>query len=101
MTHNIRTGVSLYSFQDDYYEGRRDLEGCIAAAAELGAEGIETLAEQMMPGYPHLSDDFYATFAGWMTRYGTVSVAHDMFLDTKKYPDRLLTHDEITAIDRR
>ena len=31
MNHDIRTGVSLYSFQEDYYEGRRDLEGCIAA----------------------------------------------------------------------
>lgn len=97
MNHDLRTGVSLYSFQEDYYEGRRDLEGCIAAAAELGAEGIETLAEQMMPGYPNLTDEFYATFAGWMTTYGTVSVAHDLFLDTKKWPDRLLSHDEMVA----
>jgi len=67
MTHDLRTGVSLYSFQEDYYVGRRDLEGCIAAAAELGAEGIETLAEQMMPGFPNLTDEFYQTFAGWMT----------------------------------
>ncbi|WP_228489237.1 sugar phosphate isomerase/epimerase family protein [Raineyella fluvialis] len=101
MTHDLRTGVSLYSFQEDYYEGRRDLEGCIAAAAELGAEGIETLAEQMMPGYPDLSDDFYATYAGWMQTYGTVSVAHDLFLDTKKWPDRLLSHDEMVASVRR
>ncbi|MCV2394380.1 sugar phosphate isomerase/epimerase [Actinotalea sp. M2MS4P-6] len=97
MAHDIRTGASLYSFQDDYFEGKRDLEGCIAAAAELGAEGIETLAEQMMPGFPDLSDEFYATFAGWMEKYGTVSVAHDMFLDTKKYKHRELTHDEMVA----
>lgn len=95
MSYDLRTGVSLYSFQDDYYEGRLDLEGCIRTAAELGAEGIETIGEQMMPGFPNLTEEFYATFAGWMEQYHTVSVAHDLFLDTKKWRDRLLTHDEM------
>ena len=95
MSYDIKRGVSLYSFQEDYYEGRRTLEQCIAATAELGAVGIETLAEQMMPGFPRLSDEFYDQFAGWMTKYGTVSVAHDMFLDTKRYKDRLLTDSEM------
>lgn len=101
MSSDIRTGASLYSFQEDYFEGRRDLEGCIAAAAECGAVGIETLAEQMMPGFPNLSDEFYDTFAGWMTKYGTVSVAHDLFVDTKKFPGRMMTHDEMVASVRR
>lgn len=101
MTYDIRTGVSLYSFQEDYYEGRRDLEGCIAAAAQTGAVGIETLAEQMMPGFPDLDEEFYAAFAGWMNRYGTVSVAHDLFLDTKRWPDRMLRHEEMVASVRR
>ena len=95
MSYDIKRGVSLYSFQEDYYEGRRTLEQCIAATADLGAVGIETLAEQMMPGFPRLSDEFYDQFAGWMTKYGTVSVAHDMFLDTKRYKDRLLTDSEM------
>ncbi len=101
MSYDLRTGASLYSFQEDYYEGRRDLEGCIAAAAECGAEGIETLAEQMMPGFPNLSDEFYATYAGWMEKYHTVSVAHDLFLDTKKFPGRLMTFDEMVASMKR
>ena len=97
MTQGIRRGISLYSFQDDYFEGRRDLEGCIAAAAELGATGIETLGEQMMPGFPHLPESFYATYAGWMEKYGTVSVAHDLFLDTKKFKGRMMTPDEMVT----
>lgn len=97
----IKRGCSLYSFQEDYYEGRRDLEGCIAAAAAAGATGIESLAEQMMPGFPNLDDEFYARYAGWMRTYGTVSWAHDLFLDTKRYKDRLLTFEEMTASVRR
>lgn len=101
MSNGIKRGISLYSFQDAYFEGRLDLEGCIAATAALGATGIETLGEQMMPGFPQLSDAFYADYAGWMQRYGTVSVAHDLFLDTKKFQGRLMTHDEMVASLKR
>ena len=101
MTSQIKRGVSLYSFQEDYYEGRRTLEQCIAAVAEIGATGIETIAEQMMPGFPNLTDAFYSEFGGWMQKYGTVSVAHDLFLDTKKYKNRLLSHEEMVESVKR
>lgn len=101
MAETMKTGVSLYSYQEDYYEGRLSMEGCIAEAARAGATGIETIAEQMMPGFPNLSDAFYATFAGWMAKYGMVSVAHDLFLDTKRYKHRELTHDEMVESLRR
>lgn len=94
-------GVSLYSFQQAFYLGRMSLEDCIASSAELGATGIETLAEQMMPGFPHLPDSFYRTWHGWMERYGTTPTAHDMFLDTKRWKDRLLTHDEMVESVKR
>jgi sugar phosphate isomerase/epimerase len=97
----IKRGVSLYSFQEEYFLRELDLEGCIAVAAELGATGIETLAEQMMPGFPRLTDAFYDQWHEWMVQYGTTPVAHDMFLDTKRYKDRLLTHDEMVESVRR
>jgi Glyoxalase/Bleomycin resistance protein/Dioxygenase superfamily len=50
---------------------------CIAACAKIGAWGIESLAEQMMPGFPDLPDTFYEQFKGWMEKYGTVSTCHD------------------------
>jgi sugar phosphate isomerase/epimerase len=93
----VKRGVSLYSFQEEYLLGKLSLEGCIATAADMGATGIETLAEQMMPGFPRLGDDFYATWRGWMERYGTEPTAHDMFLDTKLYKDRELTEGECVA----
>jgi sugar phosphate isomerase/epimerase len=90
----IKRGISLYSFQEEYFLRTMTLEQCIAKASELGALGIESLAEQMMPGFPHLSDQFYDQWHGWMAQYGTVSVCHDMFLDTKRYKHRLLTEQE-------
>ncbi len=66
----------------------------MAQAAAIGAYGIESLAEQMMPGFPNLPDAFYACWQEWMRQYHAVSVCHDMFLDTKRYKTRLLTEDE-------
>lgn len=77
------------------------LEDGIAASAGMGALGIETVAEQMMPGFPNLPDAFYEQWHTWMDRYGTRPTAHDMFLDTKRWPGRLLTHEEMVASVRR
>jgi sugar phosphate isomerase/epimerase len=90
-------GVSLYSFQQLYYLREKTLEELVEIAAGMGALGIETIAEQMMPGFPHLPDSFYEQWHGWMERYGTTPTAHDMFLDTKRWKDRPLTHEEMVA----
>lgn len=92
--HQIKRGVSLYSFQEEYFLRKMSLEDCIATCASMGAYGIETLAEQMMPGFPNLSDAFYDQWHGWMAKYGTTPTCHDMFLDTKRHKGRLLTEDE-------
>ncbi len=102
MTPNtIKRGVSLYSFQEEYFLRKMSLEDCIATSSEIGAYGIESLAEQMMPGFPHLTDAFYEQWHGWMEKYGTVSVCHDMFLDTKKFKNRLMTEaEQLASIER-
>lgn len=90
----IKRGVSLYSFQEEFFLRKMTLEDCVAACASMGAYGIESLAEQMMPGFPNLDDAFYDGWHAMMAKYGTVSVCHDMFLDTKKFRGRLMTLDE-------
>ena len=96
----IKRGVSLYSYQHEYVHGTLDLEGAVAEAAKVGAVGIETLAEQMVPGFPFpgqsdLPDSFYSWWKDLMDRYGTTPTVHDMFLDTKRYRGRLLNLDEM------
>jgi sugar phosphate isomerase/epimerase len=93
-THSVKRGVSLYSYQEEYFLRKLSLEQCIAQAAAVGAFGIESLAEQMMPGFPRLTDAFYANWHEWMDKYRTVPVCHDMFLDTKRYKGRLMTEAE-------
>ena len=92
--HNIKRGVSLYSFQEEYFLRKLSLEDCIAKAAAIGAKGIEIIGEQMVPGFPKLTDAFVDQWFGWMGKYGTTPVCHDMFLDTKRFKHRLLTPEE-------
>ena len=98
---SIKRGVSLYSFQEEYFLRTLSLEDCIRTAGQIGARGIEIIPEQSIPGYPHLTDEFVATWFGWMRQYGTTPVATDLFLDTKLYPDRWLTLEEQVASVRR
>lgn len=100
-SHGIRRGVSLYSFQEEYFLRTMTVEDCVAAAAGMGARGIEIIPEQSIPGYPHLTDGFVARWHEWMDTYGTTCVATNAFLDTRLHPDRLLTLDEQTASVRR
>ncbi|MEV6345546.1 TIM barrel protein [Actinoplanes sp. NPDC051851] len=94
MTTKIKRGVSLYSLQEEFFLRKLTLEQCIAEMSRLDIRGIETIAEQMMPGYPNLPDGFYEQWHGWMKQYGTVPTAHDMFLDTKLHRDRPLSLEE-------
>ena len=89
--HTVKRGVSLYSFQEEYFLRTLSLEDCIAAAAGFGARGIEIIPEQSIPGFPHLTDGFVESWFGWMEKYGTTPVATDLFLDTKLHPERWLT----------
>ncbi|WP_431873823.1 sugar phosphate isomerase/epimerase family protein [Amycolatopsis sacchari] len=96
-----RRGVSLYSFQEEYFLRTMSVEDCVAASAAMGAKGIEIIPEQSIPGYPVLTDEFVARWHGWMETYGTTPVATNAFLDTKLHPDRWLTLEEQVASVRR
>ena len=37
---SIKRGISLYSYQENFYLGKLDLEGMIREAAKTGATGI-------------------------------------------------------------
>ena len=48
MNCDMKRSISLYSYQDEYYDGKLDLEGCLRETAKTGATGVELLAEQMI-----------------------------------------------------
>jgi sugar phosphate isomerase/epimerase len=95
MENNIKRGVSLYSYQEEFFLQKMSLEDCIAAAAATGATGIEIVGEQSIPGCPNIpSDAFVNQWMEWMEKYNVTPVAHDMFLDYNKKKGHYWTDTE-------
>lgn len=92
--HSIKRGVSLYSFQEEYFLRKMTLEDILATTAELDIPGVEIVGEQMIPGYPEIEDSFFDRWHGWLEKYGLTPVCLDLFLDTNKFKDRTMTEKE-------
>ena len=99
--HQIRRGVSFYSYQEEYFLRTMSLEDCVREAAAIGAYGLEIIPEQSMIGYPNPGEEFYTQWDQWMEQYGTTTIATDLFIDTKRYPGRSMTLAEGTASVRQ
>jgi hypothetical protein len=95
--HSIKRGVSLYSFQEEYFLRKMTLEDIIATTQKLDIPGIEIIGDQMIPFYPNIPEPFFDEWHGWMEKYGRTPVCVDMFLDWNKYKGRVMTEDERVA----
>ena len=99
----IKRGVSLYSFQNDTFQGKMDLEDCIRTCAGMGAFGIEIIGEQTFWGWPEYPVE-EAAIENWhrlIAQYGCTPVSHDYMLDYKRYKGRIMPFDEQVASVRR
>lgn len=92
---SIKRAVSLYSYQENFYLGKLDLEGLIREAAKAGAKGIELIPEQNCADeYQDPSADFIFKWKEWMQKYDVEPCAIDIFYDYKLYGNRILTWKE-------
>lgn len=95
----ILRGVSLYSFQNETFQGKMTLEDCIRTCAEMGANRIEVIGEQTFWGWPEVGVDD-AEIANWhklIAKYDCVPVSHDFMLDYKRYKGREMPFAEQVA----
>lgn len=101
MGNHMKRGVSLYSYQDEFYTGKMNLEDCFKALKEAGATGVEFLPEQMIPGFPEITDEFVEEWNRLLKKYDLVAIAYDAFLETKLFPNRELTKSESITLLKR
>ena len=94
---NIKTGITLFSLGSLYLTGDLDLEGVIREAAAMGAEGYEIVAAQMIPSYPHVSDEFIEFVEMCREKYGIGPISYGASMDRGLLKDRDLTEDEMVA----
>ena len=96
MSYDIKRSISLYSYQDEYYDGLLDLEGCLRETAKTGATGVELLAEQMIKKFPNPIEDekFRENWFATLDKYGLVPSCYDAFLENRIVPNRTLSLGE-------
>jgi len=92
MACDIKRSISLYSYQDEYYDGKLDLEGCLRETSKTGATGVELLAEQMIKKFPTPIEDeeFRANWFAMLDKYGLKPSCYDAFLENRLYWNRTL-----------
>ena len=103
MSYDIKRSVSLYSYQDEYYNKQLDLEGCLRETAKTGATGVELLAEQMIRRFPLPIEDeaFREQWFGWMKKYNLEPSCYDAFLENHIYDNRMLSLGEQVNMMKR
>ena len=96
MGFDIKRSVSLYSYQDEYYDKKLDLEGCLRETAKTGATGVELLAEQMVKRFPLPIEDgtFCHQWFEWLKKYNLEPSCYDAFLENRIFDNRTLTLKE-------
>ncbi|MBT2246130.1 xylose isomerase [Sphingobium sp. BHU LFT2] len=92
----MKTGVSLYSYQQSHFFKELTLEDQIREVSENlpGADGIE-IVDEMSLRYPDPGDAFVVQWFDWMERYGTVPVSMDVSFDVLQFRDHVMDHDEV------
>lgn len=93
-----KVGVTLYSFTTEYCKGQMTLEDCIRTAKELGAEGFEIVATQMIPSYPIVDDKFLGELGAICRHYDIPVYSYGANCDKGLRFDRSLTGDEMVAM---
>ena len=92
---NIKFGITLYCYSKEYARGEYTVEDCIRKTREMGADGFEIVAAQMIPSYPFVSDEFAGLVRKCEALYGVHPVCYGANMDRGMRRDRNLTEDEM------
>jgi len=77
----IHQGVSFYSYQSAYRQGKIDLEGMVAQVQALGCDGVELVPPQTPPiAYPNPTLAQIEAWFSLMEKYGTKPICWDTMI---------------------
>jgi sugar phosphate isomerase/epimerase len=95
---NIKLGITLYCFTQEYCRGEMSLEDCIRKAKEIGAEGYEIVATQMIPSYPYVSEKFLGEINAMNAYYDIHPVCYSANMDRGLRGDRNQSEAEMLSM---
>lgn len=97
MCADMKLGVSLFSYSSEYYLKKLTLDDILQKSREAGAQGIEIVASQMVPGFPYPTKEWLHAFRSKCEMMGLEPFCYSAHLDSGLRSDRWLTDDEKIA----
>jgi sugar phosphate isomerase/epimerase len=95
-------GVTLYSFTRAFHGREYDLEGLIRKVAADGCgPGLEIIGFSSFRGFPHVTDEYAATFRELVDEVGLVPTSLAINTDVGIRRDRLMSDEELVEYMRR
>lgn len=88
-----KRGVSFYSYSADFGFSK-NLEDCFEDVYDMGARGIEILANAHIENYPNPTDEWVDYWWSLVRKYDMTPVEYGHWIDGRVLRDRLLTVDE-------
>lgn len=95
MKKKIELCLTLYALSGEYTSGKYTLEDCLKKAREMGYTGIELVACQMIPEYPHPSKEWMDGFIKLLKKYELKPVCYSAYIDMGTHAGQDLTEEEI------
>lgn len=92
---DIKLGITLYSFTEEYAKGIYSLEECLKTASEIGAKGFEIVGAQMVKGYPYADKKFLGELSAIARNYDIEPICYGANTDKGMLKDRALTEEEM------
>ena len=97
MTQKIKRGVAVYSYSGEYGK-TMNLEDCFKDMHDMGATGIEILANSHIDSYPELSDDYLENWHYLCQKYEIEPAEYGHWIDTRLYKDRDMSLEEAREV---
>lgn len=88
-----KRGVALYSYSAEYGLSK-NLEECMEDVHDMGAHGIEILANTHIDNYPYPSDEWVENWFRMLDKYELVPVEYGNWIDSHVLRHRDLTTEE-------
>jgi sugar phosphate isomerase/epimerase len=88
-----KRGVSLFSYAGEYGVSM-NLEDMLVEMHDMGARGLEILANAHIEGYPNPSQEWLENWDRLIEKYNIVPVEYGHWVDSRLYEGRELTTEE-------
>lgn len=90
----MKHSITLFGFGMSYLAGTMTFEDILKKVKDIGADGIEVVAPQMISGHPNPTDNYIAWFKDMCQKYELDPVCYSIYVDSGKHKGRFLNENE-------